>query len=319
MWSRVYNRAEVVRTPNGVQLASRQRGSSLRAAPGTEPARACEHLMPAVLAGWCSAARAVCLQQLQVEMKSVLPAIVFLTALPSAVEAQVEIRLPSIPRPSAHATIGPWSVSATLGASGVDVRVGDRTAREVSVGRSPSTSRRTTSRVPSSPRRTSTSSPTTSRATAAGVLATADRYVGTRYVWGGATPSGFDCSGFVQYVFRRQGVYLPRTSRQQAGVGSWVPATVPALRPGDLMLFASNGSRIDHIAIYVGHNQIIHSSASGGGVGYDDLSTRRGRWFATHHVASRRVLADGRSLVGELDAALRALTAFDPPDRAPRR
>jgi len=153
-------------------------------------------------------------------------------------------------------------------------------------------------------------------ASARSLLATADQYLGTRYVYGGATPRGFDCSGFVQYVFRRQGVPLPRTSRQQATVGERVGGGTAALRAGDLMLFASNGVRIDHVAVYAGDGRIIHSSSSGGGVRYDDLSTRRGRWFVDHHVASRRVLADGRSLVRSLDAA-RVAGELDPPDRAP--
>jgi peptidoglycan endopeptidase LytE len=151
------------------------------------------------------------------------------------------------------------------------------------------------------------------------VLATADDHLGSPYVWGGTTPRGFDCSGFVQYVFRRHGVQLPRTSRQQAAVGTQVATTVTALRPGDLMLFAANGSRIDHVAIYAGDNRIIHSSASGGGVGYDELSTQRGQWFLDHHIATRRVLANGRSLVADLDAVARLFAGYDPPDRAPRR
>src|ERR671923_963104 len=133
-------------------------------------------------------------------------------------------------------------------------------------------------------------------ARASRVLATADRFVGTRYRYGGTTPEGFDCSGFVQYVFRRHGVELPRTSRQQAVVGMAVSATVSALRPGDLMFFATNGKRIDHVAIYAGNNEIIHSSSSGGGVGYDNLSSSRGQWFTSHHVATRRVLSNGINL-----------------------
>lgn len=155
-------------------------------------------------------------------------------------------------------------------------------------------------------------------ATATRVLATADRYLGVKYVYGGSTPRGFDCSGFVQYVFRQHGVSLPRTSRQQAAVGTRAAARASALRPGDLMLFASNGSRVDHVAIYAGNDRIVHSTSSGGGVRYDDLRSERGRWFVAHHVASRRVLADGRSLVQSLDGTALAPAGFDPPDRAPR-
>lgn len=154
-------------------------------------------------------------------------------------------------------------------------------------------------------------------ATASAVLETADDYLGTRYVYGGATPSGFDCSGFVQYVFRQHGVTLPRTSRQMAGAGDRVPASLRDLRPGDLMLFAQN-TTIDHVAIYAGNNRIIHSSSSGSGVRYDDLSSSRGQWFVRRMVAARRVVRDGQSLVNALDAAAAVAARLDPPDLAPK-
>jgi cell wall-associated NlpC family hydrolase len=123
------------------------------------------------------------------------------------------------------------------------------------------------------------------------VLATAQRYLGTHYRYGGETPTaGFDCSGFVQYVFGRHGIALPRTSRQQASAGRGVPDDVASLEPGDLMLFSSRGAGVDHVAIYVGDNRILHSSAGAGGVVYDDLSSSRGKWFVARHVESRRVL-----------------------------
>jgi len=109
--------------------------------------------------------------------------------------------------------------------------------------------------------------------------------------YGGGTPAtGFDCSGFVQYVFARNGVDLPRTSRQQAAAGHALAARVDSLKPGDLMLFSSKGVRIDHVAIYVGNNRMLHSSAGAGKVVYDDLTTARGKWYLKRHVASRRVL-----------------------------
>jgi cell wall-associated NlpC family hydrolase len=132
---------------------------------------------------------------------------------------------------------------------------------------------------------------TTVGASAARVLATGDRYRGVRYAYGGTKPGvGFDCSGFVQYVFGRHGVSLPRTSRQQASAGQALPPALTALRPGDLMLFSSEGRGVDHVAIYVGDNRIIHSSAGAGRVVYDDLSTPRGRWYLARHTTSRRVL-----------------------------
>ncbi len=160
--------------------------------------------------------------------------------------------------------------------------------------------------------------PAPAPASAVRVMATADRYVGTRYTWGGETPStGFDCSGFVQYVFSRHGVALPRTSRQMAVVGRKLPVRVASLRRGDLIFFSQSGGRVDHVAIYAGGNRILHSSKSGGGVRYDDLSSKRGRWFADRMVGARRVVADGRSLVDALDAALRLAAPLDVPDDAP--
>ena len=150
------------------------------------------------------------------------------------------------------------------------------------------------------------------------MLGTAERYVGVRYKWGGNSPStGFDCSGFTKYVFADQGVRLPRTSREQAAAGQRVLPRVASLRQGDLMLFAESGKRISHVAIYAGGGRIIHSSSSGGGVRYDDLGTRRGKWFASHMVAARRLVSDGRSLVQALDLLAQPGLPFDPPDGAP--
>jgi cell wall-associated NlpC family hydrolase len=150
------------------------------------------------------------------------------------------------------------------------------------------------------------------------VVSAGEEYLGVPYKWGGSTPAGFDCSGFVQYIYRDHGVSLPRTSRQMAHAGVSIPAEVSWLREGDLMLFASNGSRIDHVAIYAGGNRIIHSSSSGNGVRYDDLDSRRGRWYVTHMVAARRVTDDGRSLVNSLVTGRIPFDFFDPPDKAPR-
>lgn len=158
---------------------------------------------------------------------------------------------------------------------------------------------------------------------AARVIPTAERYIGTRYRYGGTSPrNGFDCSGFVQYVFARHDVKLPRNSRQQSTVGMRLRPNARYLLPGDLVMFAEDGERISHVAIYAGHNKIIHSSSSGGGVRYDNLSTKRGQWFADHMVAARRVVPDARGimldLVRLLDPKLRLDTLLDPPDHAPR-
>jgi peptidoglycan DL-endopeptidase LytE len=202
-------------------------------------------------------------------MKRIACALPLLVGIPSVLSAQVNLSLPRFQRPVVRAALGPLSVVATLDPRGVRVHAAPKTVR-------------TTSRS----RRSSTAN-----ASAASILATANRYVGTHYRYGGESPTtGFDCSGFVQYVFAKHGVELPRTSRLQAGAGVALPLAVEALQPGDLLLFASNGRRVNHVAIYVGNNRILHSSAGAGGVVYDDLTTPRGRWYLKRHVASRRVI-----------------------------
>jgi hypothetical protein len=152
-------------------------------------------------------------------------------------------------------------------------------------------------------------------------VSTGRRYVGVPYVWGGSTPDGFDCSGFVQFVYRKQGVPLPRTSRQMAHAGNRVKPSIASLREGDLMLFRGRNGVINHVALYAGRNRILHSSSSGGGVGFDDLYTKRGAYFRSHLVAARRVTGNGRALIDALAQIYRdfPFDTFDGPDDAPRR
>jgi hypothetical protein len=102
-----------------------------------------------------------------------------------------------------------------------------------------------------------------------------------------------------------------------AGVGTGVEPSTRSLAIGDLMLF-SQGGRISHVAIYAGNGRFIHSSSSGNGVRYDELDTRRGRWFADHMVAARRVGGDSRILGNAFAGGSSiAFDRFDPPDSAP--
>src|SRR5215216_6323652 len=137
-------------------------------------------------------------------MKLVACALPLLAGIPSVMAAQVTISFPRVQRPVVRAALGPVALTATLGGHGVSVRATPHTS----------------GRAPGSPAR----APAAIHATAAGILATAKRYLGTHYRYGGESPaSGFDCSGFVQYVFGRHGVKLPRTSREQASAGEAVP------------------------------------------------------------------------------------------------
>lgn len=85
------------------------------------------------------------------------------------------------------------------------------------------------------------------------------QYLGVPYVWGGSTPSGFDCSGFIQYVYKSQGINLPRVSRAQAAAGSYV--SIANAQPGDILYFGQ--SSVTHVGIYIGNNKMIHASRPG--------------------------------------------------------
>jgi cell wall-associated NlpC family hydrolase len=105
------------------------------------------------------------------------------------------------------------------------------------------------------------------------LVAVARAQVGTRYVLGGTTPSGFDCSGLVRYVMATLKVELPRTAAQQAQTGLEIDRDKSNLRPGDLLTFGKKGrSGVSHIGIYVGNGRYIHASSVAGRVIESDLS-----------------------------------------------
>lgn len=107
------------------------------------------------------------------------------------------------------------------------------------------------------------------------ILQTAQQYLGTPYVYGGASPSGFDCSGFVYYVYGVHGRNVGRTPAAQYSAGSRVDKA--SLQPGDIVLFAgTGGSGVSHSGIYAGNGQFIHSPNSRSVVSYSDLTS--GYW-----------------------------------------
>jgi cell wall-associated NlpC family hydrolase len=98
-----------------------------------------------------------------------------------------------------------------------------------------------------------------STGTGSDIVSTAKQYMGTPYVWGGMSPSGFDCSGFINYVYDKHGKSMPRT------VASIYSASTKVSSPsvGDIVFFDTRGGA-SHAGIYVGNNEFIHAGASTG-------------------------------------------------------
>ena len=117
------------------------------------------------------------------------------------------------------------------------------------------------------------------------VTGTAMNLRGTPYRNGGADPGGFDCSGFVQYVFAQHGVYVPRKVIEQYRAGHDVP--VSQLEPGDLVFFTTVAPGASHVGIALGGDTFVHAPSSTGEVRVERLSAA---YWSTRFVGARRVL-----------------------------
>ena len=116
------------------------------------------------------------------------------------------------------------------------------------------------------------------------LISNAMGFIGVAYRFGGTSPTGFDCSGFMQYVFRKAfAVNLPRTSAAQASVGSYVSRS--ELRPGDMVFFRTHGSRISHVGMYIGNDRFIHAPRTGKRIEITSLSSKY--WNARYATARR--------------------------------
>lgn len=117
------------------------------------------------------------------------------------------------------------------------------------------------------------------------VVDEAMKYIGTPYVYGGSSPSGFDCSGFTSYVYKQLGVNLNRTASGQAGNGTAVSKS--DLQPGDIVLFSGySGGGIGHAGIYVGNGNMIHSPRPGKSVCIESINSS---YYAPRYVCARRI------------------------------
>ena len=121
-----------------------------------------------------------------------------------------------------------------------------------------------------------------SRSQNSGLVSNALSLVGVPYLFGGTSRSGFDCSGYTQYVFKGSGISLPRTAAGQFGVGSSV--NKDQLQAGDLVFFTTYESGASHVGIYIGGGSFVHASNSG--VTTTNLSSS---YYASRYLGARRV------------------------------
>lgn len=125
------------------------------------------------------------------------------------------------------------------------------------------------------------------RSRAGAIIETGKKYLGVRYSFGGSSPKGFDCSGFTSYVFKQNGITLPRATTGQATVGTQVSKA--NLQAGDLVIFSNTYKRgPSHVGIYIGNGQFIHASSTrSGGVIISDINST---YYTNHFSYGRRVL-----------------------------
>jgi len=115
---------------------------------------------------------------------------------------------------------------------------------------------------------------------------TAKQYLGVKYVWGGMSPSGFDCSGFVNYVYKQHGYSMYRVAQDiYNNDGTWV--SKENLRVGDLVFFGYSAYNITHVGMYIGDGQFIHSSSGSGKVVITDLSSN---YYTRMYIGAKRII-----------------------------
>lgn len=117
------------------------------------------------------------------------------------------------------------------------------------------------------------------------LLSLARQYLGVPYVWAGRSPGGFDCSGFITFVFDQLGYGLPRMADGQYEVG--IPVSRQALRPGDLVFFETYEPGPSHVGIYLGNEQFIHASS---GAGYVTVTPMSNPYHRDRYLGARRII-----------------------------
>lgn len=172
-------------------------------------------------------------------------------ALESTLQIGQRLRLPAVPSSAARGTVLPTAAD----------RDADAAAHRARLAALPSRGQRW----------------------AAGLTALATRYVGVRYRWGGRGPAGFDCSGFLYYVFGQNGVTLPRTTFSMFKTG--VPVPRDQIQTGDVVFFQTLRPGPSHAGIYLGDGRFVHSSSGAGRV---TITPMGHRYYGPRYLGARR-------------------------------
>jgi X-X-X-Leu-X-X-Gly heptad repeat protein len=131
---------------------------------------------------------------------------------------------------------------------------------------------------------------------AAPLIALAEKYIGLPYKWGGTSPkTGFDCSGFVQWLYAQQGVQIPRVTYDQANAGT--PVEKADLKPGDIVFFEPSAKGPGHEGLFIGDGKFIESPHTGASIRISTLADR------SDYTGARRVIPDGAPLIGNVAQA----------------
>jgi len=120
------------------------------------------------------------------------------------------------------------------------------------------------------------------------IVQNAKHYLGGKYVWGGTQPKGFDCSGYVKYLYAQQGIHLPRTAYAQSKVGKYVSKY--HLKKGDLLFFLTDKKRhipITHVGMYIGNDKFIHAASRKKGIIISSFSKSK---YHRYFVKAKRII-----------------------------
>jgi len=127
------------------------------------------------------------------------------------------------------------------------------------------------------------------------IIETAKQFLGVKYIWAANGPSAFDCSGFTKYVFRKNGITLPRYSGYQAKVGEKIRFS--ELQKGDLVFFDTTkkfSHRVNHVGIYIGHHKFIHASSGGKKVMITSFDKKK--FYKHKFLYAKRIIGQSQNL-----------------------